>query len=444
MGLFGTDGVRGVANRDLTIELAGRIGMAAGGLGSPARVLIGRDTRVSGHMLEAALAAGFTAVGVDVDLVGVLPTPALAYLIGPAGADIGVMISASHNPPEYNGIKLMDRSGRKWPAEKESEVEAALADVESRRADPLAIGQVRNGEDLVERYREHLVSLFAGTLPDVRVVIDCAHGAAIRTARPVLERLGVRVEAIHEEPDGELINRGCGATHPDDLRERVLAVGADVGLAFDGDADRVIAVDHTGHVVDGDEILYVLATRLKQREELVGHTVVATVMSNLGLERALGAEGIELVRTPVGDRYVADRLRDLGAAIGGEQSGHIILPRWATTGDGLLTGLALLQAMGEDGRPLAELVRPVERYPQVLTNVSLMQPLDDWTRVAGLAEAVQEAEADLGQMGRVLIRPSGTEPLLRIMLEGRDAGLIQQWAHRLTAVVSRALESAKA
>lgn len=439
MALFGTDGARGVANRDLTAELALAIGKAAGSrLMLPARVVIGRDTRVSSDMLEAAVAAGFTAMGVDVDLVGMLTTPALAHLIKATGASGGVMISASHNPPEDNGIKLLDRDGRKWATEEEEAVEAGIRGV------PVGarIGRIRHLEaDGYARYIHYLRRLFWGEVPEgLRVVLDLAHGAAIRTAPPVLEALGLKVTAIHASPDGELINQRSGATHPEELRAAVKETGADLGFSFDGDADRLIAVDDQGQVVDGDAILYALGLGFQAAAELAGNQVVATVMSNLGLERALAYSGIELVRTPVGDRWVAEAMRRTGASLGGEQSGHVILSAWAETGDGLLTGLALLREMHRQGRSLHDLTASLVRYPQILLNVPLTDATLDWAAVPGLAARVREAEQDLGADGRVMIRPSGTEPLLRIMVEGRDDHRIRRWAEDLRHTVDEALE----
>lgn len=446
MGLFGTDGVRGVANTQLTVELATKIGKAmARQLPTGGRIAIGRDTRVSSPMLEAALSAGITSSGRNVLLCGMLPTPALAYLIPHLSADAGVMISASHNPPQYNGIKLLDRWGRKWSQEAESAVEHEVQTAQGEGHSDSSIGRIYHWEDsVIQQYHRYLIGLFAGKMPPCKVVIDVAHGAAIATAPAILQRLGLSVTVLHGEDQGLLINQGCGATHPEVLRQAVLDFGADVGLSFDGDADRVIAVDHTGRIVDGDALLYVLATAFKEQGKLPGDTVVATVMSNLGLERALQAQGIRLVRTAVGDRWVAESLRIQGAGLGGEQSGHVILSEWSETGDGLLTALAILAEMGRRNQTLSNLVEPVEQYPQILVNVPIDQPLSDWRTIEGLEEAVTEAEQVLGATGRVLIRPSGTEPLLRIMLEGRDTPTIHQWADRLQMVVQHALESAKA
>ncbi|WP_028963529.1 phosphoglucosamine mutase [Sulfobacillus thermosulfidooxidans] len=446
MSLFGTDGARGIANVDLTIDLATKIARAAAkSLGSGARVLIGRDTRISGPMLEAALTAGFTASGVDVLLVGMLPTPALAYLISKMDCQAGVMISASHNPPQYNGIKLLDHQGRKWPIEQEELVEQMVLSGEFQAVGDSHIGRVFHYETTaIGHYLRYLESLFAGLIPELHVGLDLGHGAAQATAERVLRNLGVHVHPLFHEPEGSLINVRCGATDPSTLQDQVLLNRWDLGLAFDGDADRLIAVDHTGHIVDGDEILYVLATGLKQQGLLAQNTVVATVMSNLGLERALEKEGIVLERTPVGDRWVAQRMREQGFVLGGEQSGHVILAQYASTGDGLLTALALLAEIRRKNQSLAELVEAVERYPQILRNVRIEKTVAEWESIPGLVELVKEAEHSLGRDGRVFIRPSGTEPLLRIMVEGRDLQEITMWADRLESVVQHALESAKA
>lgn len=446
MSLFGTDGARGIANTELTIDLAVNIARAAAeSLGSGSRVLIGRDTRTSGAMLEAALTAGFTSSGVDALIVGIVPTPALAYLINKMGAQAGVMISASHNPPRYNGIKLLDHQGRKWPIEQEELVEHVIATGRFQAVRDTHIGQVYHYETTaLSHYVRYLESLFAGLIPALRVGLDLGHGAATATAQTVLRSLGVHAHPLFSEPEGSLINVHCGATEPSVLREQVLIHQWDLGLAFDGDADRLIAVDHTGHIVDGDEILYVLATGMKQQGSLAHNKVVATVMSNLGLERALEKEGIQLERTPVGDRWVANLMRERNFILGGEQSGHVILARYASTGDGLITALALLAEIRRRDLPLAELVRPVERYPQLLRNVKVDKTMAEWESIPGLAALVKEAEDSLGRDGRVFIRPSGTEPLLRIMVEGLNSSEIEKWADRLESVVQNALESAKA
>lgn len=448
MPLFGTDGVRGVANRDLTPALAFDVGLAAAELLRPgARVVVGRDTRRSGAMLEAAATAGLMAGGADCVLLGVAPTPAVAALVPLLGAQAGLVISASHNPPEYNGLKLLDDEGRKWSPARERAVEAVVADragAAGRLRPSEAIGGAEHRPEALDAYRERLVALFAGRVDPLRVVIDLGHGAAVATAEPVLTRLGLSVEVIHGDPDGRYINRRSGATHPEVVAAAVRELGADLGLAFDGDADRLVACDETGRILDGDAIMYALATGLLRDGALPGRRVVATVMSNLGLERALGRMGVTLDRTPVGDRFVAERMAETGAALGGEQSGHVILARWAVTGDGLLTALALLAEAHRRGTRISALTEGFERYPQVLRNIRLPGGVEAgrWREWPGVSEALAAAEAALGEAGRVVVRPSGTEPLLRVMLEGQDTDAITMWADRLQAVFERALGSA--
>lgn len=445
MALFGTDGVRGLANEVLSPELAMKLGQAAGTmLGPGRRILIGRDTRVSGFMLESAAAAGLASVGVDTVSLGIAPTPAVAALVVLLHADAGLVISASHNPPEYNGLKLLARDGRKWTPEEEAEVERRMSAGDYQRTLPTGVGGWQGWPEALDQYRRQLVGRFAGAVPSVRAVLDLGHGAATMTAPAVLEALGVTCEVLYSEPHGLLINRNCGATHPEVVAKAVRERGADIGFTFDGDADRLMAVDSRGDILDGDGILYVLARGLKATGELVGNRVVATVMSNLGLERGLQTSGIALDRTQVGDRWVAERMAEQGAIIGGEQSGHIILSKWAVTGDGLLTALALLAEMGRTGKSLAELRQGFERYPQVLQNVHLRARSnlgEGWQEWPGVRQTLEACEADLGDEGRVFIRTSGTEPLLRIMLEGRDVDHITEWADRLVAVVEQALES---
>jgi phosphoglucosamine mutase len=439
VALFGTDGARGRANEELTPLLAMDIGRAAGTeLWSGSRVVVGRDTRVSGPMLEAAVTAGLASAGVEVVSLGIAPTPAVAALVPLLKADAGVVISASHNPPEYNGIKLLQADGRKWASEREAAVERRVNAADFRKAAPAATGGTRHWPEAVEQYRSRLVGWFAGRVPPLKAVVDLGHGAAIATAVPVLERLGVECIMLYSEPEGRLINQACGATHPGIVADAVKRYGADVGLSFDGDADRLMAADETGQILDGDAVMYVLASGMQQRGELAGSPVVATVMSNLGLERGLHARGIDLLRTPVGDRWVADKMRESGAVLGGEQSGHVILSRWAVTGDGLLTALALLAELGS-GEKLSGKLEGFTRYPQLLKNVRLTAPLKNWEDVPGLTEEARRCEADLGTEGRLLIRPSGTERLLRIMLEGRDADQLAEWADRLVAVVQETL-----
>jgi len=453
--LFGTDGVRGVAGEDLTGQLAMDLAAAAAGLlqderagtaaqanGTRPVAVVGRDPRASGEFLEAAVVAGLAGAGVDVLRLGVIPTPGVAHLTAELGADLGIMLSASHNPAADNGIKLFARGGFKLPDAAEDEIEARLASPGRARPGPPAggFGRVRDARGERERYLAHLLAAQpaagerAAPLAGMRVVVDCAHGAASELAPALLRRAGAAVIAIGAEPDGENINAGCGSTHLENLAAAVVELGADAGIAHDGDADRCLAVDAAGEVVDGDQILAVLALGLKARHQLAGDTVVATVMSNLGFRLAMAEAGITVVETAVGDRYVLEAMRAGRFVLGGEQSGHIIMLDHATTGDGLLTALHLLAAVAPDGVTLAGLARVMTRYPQVLVNVGGV----DKARAAEspeLAAAVAAASAELGSSGRVLVRPSGTEPAVRIMVEATDPHHAKHLANSLAAVV---------
>jgi len=424
--LFGTDGVRGLANRDLTAELALRLAasaahvlgdagaLSAAGSGRPLAV-VGRDPRASGEFLEAAVVAGLASAGVDVLLVGVVPTPAVAYLTASAGASLGVMLSASHNPMPDNGIKFFDAAGHKLPDAVEDAIEARMAEAWDRPTGA-AVGRVRVMADARARYIDHLLAACPTSLAGLHVVVDTANGAAAEVSPEAMRRAGAEVLAIHSSPDGLNINAGCGSTHLEDLVAAVVEHGADVGIAHDGDADRCLAVAADGEIVDGDQILAVLALGMREAGSLVGDTVVATVMSNLGFKLAMQAAGIEVIETAVGDRYVLEAMRAGGLRLGGEQSGHVILLEHATTGDGTLTALALLGEMARTGRSLAELAGVVERLPQVLINVSGV----DRNRVnehPDVLAAVAAVEGRLGSTGRVLLRPSGTEPIVRVMVE---------------------------
>ncbi|WP_103342440.1 phosphoglucosamine mutase [Amycolatopsis sp. CA-126428] len=438
--LFGTDGVRGLANAELTPELA--LALAA----SAARVLaahdrshrpvavVGRDPRASGEMLEAAVVAGLTSAGADVRRVGVLPTPAVAHLVGALEADLGVMISASHNPMPDNGIKLFAAGGHKLPDGIEDEIEAGVS-ADAVRPTGAGVGRVTDVEDALDRYAAHLLDATPNPLAGLKVVVDCANGASSAAAPEVYRRAGAEVVALHADPDGININQHCGSNHPEKLREAVVAHGADLGIAHDGDADRCVAVDSAGELVDGDQIMAVLALALAESGELTKDTLVATVMSNLGLHLAMKAHGITVVTAAVGDRYVLEELRAGGFALGGEQSGHVVLPAHATTGDGLLTALRMMSRMAETGKSLADLAAVMNRLPQVLVNV----PVADKAAVAGSSEvrtAVGEVEAELGEEGRVLLRPSGTEQLVRVMVEAPAQSTAQAAADRLAGVVS--------
>ncbi|MFG1782123.1 phosphoglucosamine mutase [Rhodococcus oryzae] len=436
--MFGTDGVRGLANAELDAELALRIAGAAASVlalserGAPRpTAVLGRDPRASGEMLEAAVTAGLTAAGVDVINVGVLPTPAVAFLTGAYDAALGVMISASHNPMPDNGIKIFAAGGHKLDDESEDRIEAAIADRDLiPRPTGAGIGRVRTATDAAERYLENLARATTDRVDGLTVVVDCANGAASTVGPEAYRAAGARVIAIHADPDGLNINDGCGSTHLEELQAAVLAHGADLGIAHDGDADRCLAVDATGAVVDGDAIMSVLALAMRESGELAQNTLVATVMSNLGLHIAMREAGIEVRTTAVGDRYVLEELRNGSFSLGGEQSGHVVLPGFGTTGDGVLTGLRLMGRMAQTGKSLRELAAVMRTLPQVLVNVQVT----DKAAVAcapAVLEAVAEAEAMLGEAGRVLLRPSGTEQLVRVMVEATEIEIAQKLADGL-------------
>lgn len=438
--LFGTDGVRGVANTELTAELAFQLGRAGAYVltkqGHPKKVVIGRDTRISGDMLEAALVAGICSVGVDVYKVGVLPTPAIAFLTRKLGAGAGVVISASHNPVSDNGIKFFGPSGYKLPDELESRIEKLVLEGGEELPKPTGgdLGRTYTIEDAQDQYVAYAKSTINTDLQGLKVVVDCANGAAYQVAPRVLSELGAEVIPICHRPDGVNINADCGSTHPEKLMEAVVEHGADLGLAHDGDADRVLAVDSNGKLVDGDHIMVICAKHLKARGKLRKNTVAVTVMSNLGLHKALEKSDIEVVETKVGDRYVLEKLLETGARFGGEQSGHIIFLEHNTTGDGIITALQLLSVIKETGRSLAELAGQMEQYPQILKNVRVT----DKKMVMNspiLTEAIRRFERDLAGQGRILVRPSGTEPLVRIMVEGKDMEQLQSIVDKMAEIV---------
>ena len=445
--LFGTDGVRGVANRELTAELVLALGSAAarrlatprtgGPEGSVARsvAIVGRDPRASGEMLEAAMIAGLTSEGVDVLRVGVLPTPAVAYLIAAYDADFGVMISASHNPMPDNGIKVFGPGGHKLDDDAEDRIEELLAQGPGVRPVGAAIGRVRRAPDALDRYLDHIAAAAPARLSGLTVVVDCANGAASVAAPRAYAAAGAQVIPINAEPDGLNINDGCGSTHMQQLQAAVVAHRADLGLAHDGDADRCLAVDADGRVIDGDAIMTVLALAMQDAGELIANTLVTTVMSNLGLHLAMRKAGIEVKTTGVGDRYVLEELRSGRFSLGGEQSGHIVMPAFGTTGDGVLTGLRLMARMAQTRSSLADLAAPMQSIPQVLINVEVA----DKAAVAlapAVRTAVAEAEAELGDTGRILLRPSGTEQIIRVMVEASDEETARQVAARVAKSVS--------
>ena len=443
--LFGTDGVRGVANRDLTVSLSLSLAQAAASvLGEPARnegrrpiAVIGRDPRISGEYLSAAVAAGLASCGVDVYDAGVVPTPATAFLTADINADFGVMISASHNPAPDNGIKFFASGGHKLADEVEDQIEAAMS---NPALSPIGagVGRVQRFADAEDRYIVHLLGALPNSLEGLKIVVDCAHGAASAISPQVFKDSGAEVIVIGNDPDGLNINAGFGSTSMSALQAAVLEHDADMGFAHDGDADRALAVDATGAIVDGDQLMAILALSLKARGELARNTLVATVMSNLGLRIALKDAGIEMIETKVGDRYVLEQIREGGFTLGGEQSGHIIFSRFATTGDGILTGLMVAAEVKRTGKSLQELAAQMKTYPQVLLNIKGV----DKSKVdtdAGLQEIVREAEAELGESGRVLLRASGTENLVRVMVEAADEGTAHSWADRIARVVEKNL-----
>ena len=440
---FGTDGIRGTANAEpMTVEVATRVAMAAGYRFTRGdhrhRVVIGKDTRLSGYMLEPALTAGFVSMGMDVVLVGPMPTPAVAMLTHSMRADLGVMLSASHNPFHDNGIKLFGPDGYKLSDEVEQEIEALMdGDLTAHRADPAHLGRAVRLEDAAGRYIEFVKSTFPDglTLDGLRIVVDCAHGAAYKVAPTVLSELGAEVVRLGVDPNGANINRDCGATHPDAVIRQVRESRADLGIALDGDADRVVIVDETGSLLDGDQLMAMVAMHWQRSGRLKGGGVVATVMSNLGLERYLAGLGIDLVRTQVGDRYVIERMREGGYNMGGEQSGHIILSDYVTTGDGLIAALQALAVIVEAGRPVSEVGRLFTPLPQILRNVRFTegQPLD----ADAVKQAIATGEARLDGTGRVLIRKSGTEPVIRVMAEGEDEALVRTVVSDIAEAIAR-------
>lgn len=441
---FGTDGIRGAANEwPMTADVALAVGMAAGSQlirgDHRHRVVIGKDTRLSGYMIEPALTAGFVAVGMDVTLVGPMPTPAVAMLTRSLRADLGVVISASHNKYQDNGIKLFGPDGYKLSDDVESQIEARLAaggDIDLAQSPNL--GRANRLDDVEGRYIEFAKNTFPKnrTLDGVKVVVDCANGAAYSVAPTVLWELGATVIPVGVSPDGTNINDGCGSTSPAAMCSQVVAHGADLGLALDGDADRVVLADERGNLLDGDHLMALVATHWQQAERLASDTIVATVMSNLGLEKYLASRGLNFERTPVGDRYVVECMREHGHNVGGEQSGHIILSDFSTTGDGLIAALQALAVFVETGKPASETASLFTPYPQVLRNVEVNgdQPLEDIT----VQQAVAEGRTRLGAAGRVVVRASGTEPLIRVMVEGEDGKLVDEIVEDIVSAVMHA------
>ncbi len=443
---FGTDGVRGVANTELTCDLAYKLGRAGGFVlakgKEKVKVIVGKDTRVSGDMLEAALISGLMSVGCDIITVGVVPTPAVAYLTQKYGADCGVVISASHNPVEYNGIKFFNKDGYKLDDELELNIEQYIDDIDKVDYHPIGckVGKKIHKHDAQRDYIEYLKSIINVDFKGLKVVLDCANGAAYNVAPIVFDELGASVITINSRPDGNNINDKCGSTHPQSLQKAVLAHKADLGLAYDGDADRLIAVDENGNIVDGDHIMVLSAIHLKNKNKLEQDTLVVTVMSNIGLTIAAKEHGINLATTAVGDRYVLEEMKKSGYNLGGEQSGHMIFLDYNTTGDGVLSSLVLAQIVLEEGQGLSKLASVMTQYPQVLVNARIKnENKNRYMEYPEIKSEIERIEELLDGSGRVLIRPSGTEPLVRVMLEGKEEGQIRELATNLANLIQEKL-----
>lgn len=447
--LFGTDGARGIAVTELTCELAMNIGRAAAIVltkqkthKGKARILIGKDTRISSDILESALIAGITSVGADVELLGVVPTPAVAYLVRYYEADAGVMISASHNSVEYNGIKLFSSTGFKLPDDVENEIEALILDTPEKMTlvDGSDVGRVKTMYGAVSEYNEHIQSTVGGKFQGLLVAIDCANGSASATAESLFYKFGAEFVYINNEPDGLNINDKCGSTHMEQLVELVKKRGCDVGFAFDGDADRCLAVDEKGNIIDGDKLIAILSRYMKEIGTLKNNTAVVTVMSNLGFHRFMNENKIETVCTKVGDRYVLEEMLNNGYNIGGEQSGHIIFLDHATTGDGQLTAAQTLELLSKCKRPLSQLVKDIPDFPQLLVNVKITEDKKGlWEKTQKITDIIAQAEQAMGENGRILVRESGTEPLVRVMIEGKDKKEVHNWTHLIADTIKECL-----
>ena len=446
---FGTDGIRGEANRELTVDIALRLGYALGYYlrrenpnKKKIKVIMGCDTRISGYMLRSALLAGLTSMGVHVDFVGVISTPAVAYLTKEKKADAGIMISASHNPAKDNGLKVFAGNGYKLPDEVELEIER-LMDDPTILENPVAgdkVGKFKYAEDEYYSYRDHLLSAVNGDFSGMKIVVDTANGSAYRIAKDVFLALGAEVVLINDAPNGTNINVKCGSTHPEILTKVVIGYEADLGLAYDGDADRLIAVDRFGNIIDGDKIIATLTMGMKRRGELKGNKVVTTVMSNMGFENYLKENGIELLRANVGDRYVLEKMVEHDVAIGGEQSGHIILLQYATTGDGVLTSLKLVEALRDERKYLDEMVGDIKDWPQKLVNVVVDNSKKNiWNQNKNITDFIAQKEQEMEGLGRVLVRTSGTEPLVRVMVEGKEMEMVERVVNEIAEVVKREL-----
>ncbi len=439
--LFGTDGARGVAITELTCEMAMNIGKAAAIVltknkpsGNKAKILVGKDTRVSSDILEAALISGIMSVGADVELLGVVPTPAVAYLVKYYDADAGVMISASHNTVEYNGIKLFAGTGFKLPDEVENEIEALILDTPEKMALKCGtdVGRMTISENAAEDYVKHLLSTTDNNVKNLRILVDCANGSASSTARDLFTRLNVDFDIINAEPDGCNINENCGSTHVELLQDMVIKGGYDFAVSFDGDADRCLAVDNEGKIVDGDKLIAIISNKMKADGTLRKNTAVVTVMSNLGFHTYMKNNGINTVCTAVGDRYVLEEMLKSGYNIGGEQSGHIIFLDYATTGDGQLTAVQLIDLLSKSDKKLSDLIKDIPDYPQLLVNIKITEDKKGlWNKTESILSVIKEAETAMGQDGRILVRESGTEPLVRVMIEGKEKEKVEFWTNSI-------------
>lgn len=441
---FGTDGVRGVANLDLSPELAFKLG-EAGALflaKKTRKLVVGRDTRASGDLLESAIVSGICAAGCDALHLGVVPTPAVAYLTRKLKADGGVVISASHNPAEYNGIKFFDASGIKLSADQEEQVEELIERVRNRSLHAgINVGRLIDVSSSADSYINHVVNTIYGDLEGLKVALDCANGAAYRVAPEIIRELGAEVISFSVDPDGTNINLKCGSTHPDFLQEIVQTHEVDVGLAFDGDADRVVAVDERGNLVDGDFIMAICSLHLKELGLLQPNALVTTVMTNVGFDRCMESHGIKVIKTPVGDRYVLQEMLDDRIMVGGEQSGHVIFLNHNSTGDGIITALQLLAVIRDKGQPLSELAKVMTRFPQVLRNIKVDGDKELLLEMSAVKETIKRCETELGEKGRILVRPSGTEPLVRVMVEAEDAKRADSLADEICQVIERQISS---
>lgn len=447
---FGTDGIRGEANKELTVELALKLGYALGYSlkkrypdKKRIRVIMGSDTRRSGYMLRSALSAGLNSMGINIDFVGVIPTPGVAYLTKKSTAKAGIMISASHNPAKDNGIKIFGEDGYKLPDDVELDLEKLMDSVEEITKNPVAgddVGRFKYAEDEYYLYREHVLSSVAGDFSGMKIILDAANGSAYRVAKEVFLALGAEIVVINDAPNGKNINVKCGSTHPEILSKVVVGYEADLGLAYDGDADRLIAVDRNGSIVDGDKIIAVLALLMKEKGELKDNRIVTTVMSNMGFEDYLKRKGIELIRANVGDRYVLEKMKELDVVIGGEQSGHIILSNLGTTGDGVMTSVKLVEAIRDSKKSLDELVSEILDWPQMLINIKVDNTKKNlWNKNETINNFIFEKEKEMAGLGRVLVRTSGTEPIVRVMVEGKENLLVEKVAKEISEVIKKEL-----